>query len=194
MREGLLSELKGGSELAYKQLFYSYFTDLVYYANHFLKSKEQAEDLVQELFIAFWYEKKYLVIQSGLEGYLYRTVRNGCLNQLRNDKRKNEKLSHFDDGCLAEEDCAWQENEAVREVIYRTYHNLPEQCKNVFTLCCMDGLKYQEAAEQLGLSIGTIRTHMGRAFKFLRDALQGKDFSSFFFFLFTKRLIMRAKK
>lgn len=193
MAVDLLSALKQGREAAYKQLFYTYFTDLVYYATHFLGNREQAEDLVQELFIAFWYEKKYRSIQNGLEGYLFRSVRNACLNQLRDDKRKNEKLSYLETETVTE-DYIDDENEVMLEEIYRTFHRLPEQCKTVFTLCCMNGLKYHEAAEQLGLSIGTIRTHMGRAFKFLRTAFQGKNLSSFFFFLFAKRLIVKAIK
>lgn len=192
MSENLLSELKQGSESAYKQLFYTYFTDLVYYANHFLKNRELAEDLVQELFIVFWYEKKYLSVHSGLEGYLFRALRNSCLNQLRNDKRNNQKLSRIVAETLSDEGIR-SENEDVIEEIYGAFHRLPGQCKAVFTLCCMQGLKYHEAAEQLGLSIGTIRTHMGRAFKSLRSALQGKDFSSFFF-IFAKRLIVRVLK
>lgn len=191
MSENLLSELKQGSELAYKQLFYTYFTDLVQYATHLLGNREEAEDLVQELFINFWYKKKYRSIQNGLEGYLFRAVRNTCLNQLRDDKRKNEKLSRIETETTAEE-YIYNENEALLEEVYRTFHRLPEQCKTVFTLCCMNGLKYHEAAEQLGLSIGTIRTHMGRAFKFLRGALQGKDLPSFFFLLFSKRVIVRS--
>lgn len=192
MAKDLLSELKQGSESAYKQLFYGYFTDLVYYANHFLKNRELAEDLVQELFIAFWYEKKYLSIQSGLEGYLYRSVRNSCLNQLRDDKRKNDKLSLLEPQAMSEQSFMWNESEAAKDELFCTFHRLPEQCKTVFTLCCMEGLKYQEAAEQLGLSIGTIRTQMGRAFKFLRNALDGKDFSSFLFFYVVKKFIQRA--
>ena len=82
MTDEELQELKLGDERAYKRLFYMYYANLVLYANAFLKNREASEDVVQEFFITFWYEKKYKSIVGGLEGYLYRSVRNNCLNYL----------------------------------------------------------------------------------------------------------------
>ena len=186
--EALLAELKKGQEQAYKNLFYTYFADLVLYAHSILKDRAAAEDVVQEIFITFWQEQKYKRIDSGLEGYLYRSAHNFCLNYLRNEKRKNDRLVEtmvdaadqirfsFDD----------IEVEQEREEIYRAYHQLPAQCREIFTLCCLEGLKYQEAADQLGVSINTVRTQMGRAFKYLRESLSGKTFSSILVFILGK--------
>ena len=87
--------LQQGSEQAYKDLFTAYFSDLVLYANHFIKNQAAAEDIVQDFFITLWFEKKFSNIENGLESYLYRSLHNTCLNHLRNEQRKQEKLLPF---------------------------------------------------------------------------------------------------
>lgn len=178
----LLQNLKKGDEQAYKSLFYAFFSDLVLYANGFIKNREAAEDIIQELFVNFWHNKIYNQIESGLNSYLFRAVRNSCLNYLRDEKYRNEKLSSvpFDE---SEDTLLYNDVVEQREEIYKAIHSLPPQCKQIFMLCCMEGLKYQETADRLGISINTVRTQMGRAFKFLREALKDKSFSAFLLFL-----------
>ena len=91
----ILKGLQQGSEQAYKDLFTAYFSDLVLYANHFIKNQAAAEDIVQDFFITLWLEKKFFNIESSLEGYLYRSLHNTCLNHLYNEQRKQEKLLHM---------------------------------------------------------------------------------------------------
>ena len=91
----ILKGLQQGSEQAYKDLFTAYFSDLVLYANHFIKNQAAAEDIVQDFFITLWFEKKFSNIENGLESYLYRSLHNTCLNHLRNEQRKQEKLLHM---------------------------------------------------------------------------------------------------
>lgn len=187
----LLTYLKKGNEEAYRELFYDSFYDLVHYANGILKNREAAEDVVQDLFVAFWYEKKYINIHSDLEGYLFHAVRNACIDYLRMEKRKNERLEgmrheHMDyDGSSQEEG----EEGKLLDELFRAIPHLPEQCKKIFTLCALEGLKYQEAADRLGVSINTVRTQMGRAYKSLRGHLSRKTFTTIMFFIFFKSLI-----
>ena len=60
----ILKGLQQGSEQAYKDLFTAYFSDLVLYANHFIKNQAAAEDIVQDFFITLWLEKKFFNIES----------------------------------------------------------------------------------------------------------------------------------
>ena len=186
MTDEELQELKLGDERAYKRLFYMYYANLVLYANAFLKNREASEDVVQEFFITFWYEKKYKSIVGGLEGYLYRSVRNNCLNYLRNEKRHHDRLIHM----VVEEAEEFKfrlEEMEEREEIQRAINKLPEQCRAIFTLCCLENMKYQEVANQLGISINTVRTQMGRAFKSLRDSLSGKTFTMILYMILFHR-------
>ena len=184
----ILKGLQQGSEQAYKDLFTAYFSDLVLYANHFIKNQAAAEDIVQDFFITLWLEKKFFNIESSLEGYLYRSLHNTCLNHLYNEQRKQEKLLHMP----IEKDSSptltteLEDKEREYNQLYRALHKLPEQCKQVFTLCCLQNMKYQEAADYLGISINTVRTQMGRAYKILRNSLDSKSFLNLLFLRFLK--------
>ena len=160
----ILKGLQQGSEQAYKDLFTAYFSDLVLYANHFIKNQAAAEDIVQDFFITLWFEKKFSNIENGLESYLYRSLHNTSptlTTELEDKEREYNQL-------------------------YQALHKLPEQCKQVFTLCCLQDMKYQEAADYLGISINTVRTQMGRAYKILRNSLDSKSFLNLLFLRFLK--------
>ena len=139
----ILKGLQQGSEQAYKDLFTAYFSDLVLYANHFIKNQAAAEDIVQDFFITLWFEKKFSNIENGLESYLYRSLHNTCLNHLRNEQRKQEKLLHM----TIEKDSSptltteLEDKEREYNQLYQALHKLPEQCKQVFTLCCLQDMK-----------------------------------------------------
>lgn len=188
MGADLLHGLRAGDEQAYKRLFYLYYANLVVYAGSFLKDRAEAEDVVQEFFITFWHEKKHYNVTHDLEGYLYRSVRNLCLNYIRDDKRRQVK---FADYVIEEtEDFKFTlEEMEEREEIQRAIDLLPEQCRLIFTLCCLESMKYQDAADMLGVSINTVRTQMTRAFKSLRDSLSGKTFTSILFVVLSDKAI-----
>lgn len=184
----ILKGLQQGSEQAYKDLFTAYFSDLVLYANHFIKNQAAAEDIVQDFFITLWLEKKFFNIKSSLESYLYRSLYNTCLNHLRNEQRKQEKLLHMpiEKNSSPTPTTELEDKERVYNQLYQALHKLPEQCKQVFTLCCLQNMKYQEAADYLGISINTVRTQMGRAYKILRSSLDIKSFLNLLFLRFLK--------
>lgn len=190
VQDELLQSLKSGNEQAYKDLFYNHFANLVGYAYGIVKDKEVAEDLVQELFVSFWYEKKYSAVVNGLDGYLYRSTKNSCLNYLRDEKRRNDKLSEMRVDEI-EENHFYTDEAKEKEDVFEVIHRLPKQCRLVFTLCCVEGLKYQEAADRLGISVNTVRTQMGRAFKFLREVLKDKGVSAICFFIYRNLLRCR---
>lgn len=189
LSEALLQGLKSGKEQAYKRLFCTYFVDLVMYAHSIVKNRELAEDLVQELFVDFWYERKYTHITSKLDSYLYRSVKNSCLNHLRDEKRRAERLIAMEPE-EAEEAKLFSDERDEKEAIYQAVQQLPGQCKLIFTLCCLEGSTYQQVADRLGVSINTVRTQMGRAFKSLRNSLNKEDFSTILFFFKIKSLLM----
>lgn len=119
---------------------------------------------------------------------LYRSVRNLCLNYLRDDKRRMAKFSDY----VVEETEDFRfslEEMEEREEIQKAINLLPEQCRLIFTLCCLENMKYQEVADKLGISINTVRTQMTRAFKSLRDTLSGKTFTSILFVMMSIQLI-----
>jgi len=180
----LLDIVKEGSEEAYKSLFYTYYSDLVYYAVSIIHDTSLAEDLVQDFFVDFWTNKRYNSVNTNLSSFLFRSVRNNCLNYIRDVERKNKHLSDYS----LETNTIESNIEATeeKEILYKAINKLPDKCKQIFIQCCVHGYKYQEVADDLDVSINTVRTQMSRAFKSLRKSLSPSLFSSLLFAFITR--------
>jgi RNA polymerase sigma-70 factor (ECF subfamily) len=175
-----LTALKQGSETAFEMLFKRYYQPLCNYAYSFLNDRDESEEVVQAAFIGFWDKREAIEIQTSMKAYLYRMVRNSCLNVLKHEKVKqaHAKLQ------LAEGEPAY---EAVSQSmlstelegrIHEAMKALPEQCRIVFQLSRFEELKYAEIAEQLGISVKTVENQMGKALKIMRGQL--KDYLPLF--------------
>lgn len=169
-KENILEQLKTGSSKSYELFFKVYYQDLFLWAHSIVKDADAAEDVVQEFFMDFWLKKRYQHIQTNLQSYIYRSVKNSCLNYLKRESKLIHDIEHLD--LEASTPKLDQETLENNQEIYSAINLLPEKCRAVFMLCCVHGHTYNEAAEDLGISMNTVRTHMVRAFKFLREKLK----------------------
>lgn len=170
----VLETIQSGNESAFEMIFKAYYQPLCRYAYSFLEDKEEAEEVVQSAFITVWEKRKSIDIQTSLKSYLYRMVRNGCLNVIKHEKVKQQHVAHE----LAVTEVSY---ESVSQKVYATELEikiseamkvLPEQCRLVFQLSRFEELKYQEIADQLKISVKTVENHMGKALKIMREQLK----------------------
>ena len=132
---------------------------LCIYAVQLTDSFEMAEDIVQDFFIYFWEKKYYLKINQNLRYYLYLSVRNAAINALQ----KN----NIDMG-IPEESIDEEEQEERNKLLLEKLQKLPHQELQVVRAVIMENKKYKEAAEELHISVNTLKTHLTRALKQLR--------------------------
>jgi RNA polymerase sigma-70 factor (ECF subfamily) len=168
----LLALLKEGSLEAYEVLFKKYYKLLCLQAAFLLKDQAKAEDLVQELFIEVWSKKMYRQIEQSLKAYLYRAVRNKCLNEIRESKRMKHKLEEYWEYRLKKKEPAWLEQKELASNINNVLQEFPSQRLRAFTLVYMENKRYQEAADEMGVSINSVKTHLRLALQVLRDRLE----------------------
>ncbi len=164
----ILSDLYKGSESAFDSLFAKYYADLVCYAYGITSDRSVSEDLVQDFFIKFWQQKRYKSISTSLRHYLFFSIRNSCVNYLRD----NKKTILLDDSIIfddSEPDSDREDEEIVFRKIFNAMEKLPTERKKIFRLCFLHNMKYREVAELLGISINTVKVQIGRALKFLRE-------------------------
>jgi len=170
----VLETIQSGNESAFEMIFRTYYQPLCRYAYSFLDDKEEAEEVVQSTFITVWEKRNTLDIQTSLKSYLYRMVRNACLNVIKHEKIKQQHVAHE----LAVTESSY---ESVSQKVYATeleskiteaMKALPEQCRIVFQLSRFEELKYQEIADQLQISVKTVENHMGKALKIMREQLK----------------------
>lgn len=176
----VLETLRQGNESAFEMIFRTYYQPLCRYAYSFLQDKEEAEEVVQSAFITIWEKRNNLSIETSFKSYLYRMVRNTCLNVIKHEKVKQQHVAHE----LAVTEVAYEAVDhkvqaAELEIkITEAMKTLPEQCRLVFQLSRFEELKYQEIADQLDISVKTVENHMGKALRLMREQL--KDYLPLF--------------
>ncbi|RAI91516.1 RNA polymerase sigma-70 factor [Algoriphagus yeomjeoni] len=163
-------------EQSFEGVFKSYFKALHAYALAIIKDSEEAEEVVQSVFLKLWEKRETIEINSSLKAYLYRAVYHDSLNHIKHQqvKRKHWDHAHYEmtQGKPEEigEQIKGQENE-LYERFQLAMEKLPEKCRMVFNLSRFEELKYQQIADRLEISIKTVEAHMGKALKTLRVEL-----------------------
>lgn len=175
--------LKGDFEKLYKL----YYPKMFAFAKNYVPANEDAENIVQDVFLTLWERKEEIDISFTLTTYLFTLVKNRCLNFLRHkliEEEYNNQMKEelgFKLYALEAFDYSYQSEEELQEIIRRALDTLPERCREVFIKSRIEGLKYKEISEELGISVNTVENQMVTALKKLRVAL--KDYLPLLLFL-----------
>lgn len=168
----ILEKLKIGDQSGYKDLFDLYYIPLSVYSLKYCDSFDQAEDIVQEIFVKFWDDKLHLKLKNSIGPYLFKAVKNNTLSYIKKNARYRFEEIESQVNRLIEDEAVDVENiEEEKRKLYREIEALPEKSREVFKAIVLDNLKYKEAAEQLDVSVNTIKTHYSNALKQLRKSL-----------------------
>jgi RNA polymerase sigma-70 factor (ECF subfamily) len=169
----MVNGLRTGHERTYALLFREYYRPLTLFANTFVKDLDAAKELVQDLFVHIYENRKTLVITTSLKSYLYQAVRNRCLNYLKRiqtGRLHQEQFAELTNSTENLEELIFK-NE-LEHHIFQIVSAFAPKCREVFTLSRVHGLKNQEIASRLELSIRTVETHISNALKILREKLE----------------------
>ena len=184
----LFENIQQGDEKAFEKLFKMYYRYLCNFASKIIEDDIAAEEIVQDFFVKFWERRTELSVESSLKNYLFRSVKNLCLNYI---KHNNIKLQHAQKVISESESSNYNHNYIEVDLaadIAKSIEELPEKRREIFRLSREEGLKYREIAEKLNISIKTVEAQMSLAIKSLRDIL--KKYNTFLFYFF----VSRAKK
>ena len=164
--------LDNDESLSYNELFNEMYAGLCLFAERFLMISSEGEDLVQEVFVKLWDKFEEFSSLNAIKAYLYQATRNACLNSIRHEKVKRkyeaehvhqvESESYFLKQVVEEE---------TSRIIANSIEELPPQCRKILELS-MQGLKNQEIADDLGISVNSVKTQKAIAYKTLRSKLQ----------------------
>jgi RNA polymerase sigma-70 factor (ECF subfamily) len=161
----------------FDNLFRCYYRPLCLYAIHYLTDVDAAEDIVQECFAQLWERLKRGDEVGDAKSYLYTMVRNRCIDSLKRNDIVDKSVA-LEDVDIADDD-DYEERSLLEAKMWTAIDSLPEGCRRVLLLCKRDGMKYEEVAEQLGISVNTVKNQMAKALKVLKG---GAEKLYFFFF------------
>lgn len=176
--------------IIYKTLFHKYYPNLLFYATR-LVGEEDAEDVVQDVFVEIWKRKEYIEIGDQIQAFLYRSVYTRALNTLKHRTIQDSYCAAMEEINQRRAEFYQPDNNEViqriedrelRKEIYNAINELPDKCKEVFKLSYLHDMKNKEIADVLGVSLRTVEAHMYKALKFLRGRLEHLWLIIFLFF------------
>lgn len=172
--QALLEQLALGNHAAFTKLYHKYNRKVFSFALRILHSETLAQEVMHETMLKVWRLKNRALQVENLEAYLRISARNISLNMLRRmevEKRSKTILTKL----WSDEDYSTEEgillNDAKR-ILNEAIEKLPGQQQRVFRLCHVQGLKYEEAAQLMGISPNTVAGHMKQALKFIRNYMR----------------------
>lgn len=163
--------MQQGDSAAYEYLFKAYVDKLFAYAVGLYCDSEAAEDAVQEAFFSLWAMRKKIAWTGSVYPFLRRAVKNMFIN---NSIREDVKKKYVDETAYTANGIDWDAPNVVEELceqLWEAIDHLPENCRKIFIMSCVEGLKYQEVAQKLDVSINTVKTQVRIGYKKIREDL-----------------------
>jgi len=170
----LVQQMIRGDKTAFSIIFKTYYVDLVMFAGTFVRDRQAAEEIVQDVFIRLWENREDLYITSSLRSFLLKSVQNKCLDAIRHLKIVGGYQERLQNHPLL------LENDTENYVLYseleddlkKALEKLPEDISKIFLMNRFEGLTYPEIASQLNLSVRMVETRMGKALAMLKHYLK----------------------
>ncbi|WP_353196531.1 sigma-70 family RNA polymerase sigma factor [Parapedobacter defluvii] len=175
------AEFQKGNPDAFVYVFDLHYRPLCHYAGTMLDDVGEVEDVVSEVFVKLWHKANDFDNLNSIKGFLYISTKNRCLDRLKQRKRQQASLIDYsyllddgDDGI----DLGVLEAE-VLSIVYNEIERLPTKARTIFKLIFFDGFKTDEVADQLAISVKTVRNQKARAIQLLQTGLLKKGLPAF---------------
>jgi RNA polymerase sigma-70 factor (ECF subfamily) len=170
----LLRQLALGNELAFVQIIDRHEQKVFSVAYKFLKSREYAKEIVQEVFLRVWNKRDAFSEAKNLEALIYTTTKNLTLNfleKIANERMAQYKFTQLRDNVSRATEYTLQDHE-YEALLQRSLEQLPPQQLLVYQLAKVEGLSYEETAERLNITTNTVKYHIKHIHRFLREKLE----------------------
>jgi RNA polymerase sigma-70 factor (family 1) len=167
----IIREIQKRNSQVYETLFHNHYNELVRFAEGIIFDPQLAEDVVQNLFIHLWENANNIQIKSSLRAYLFRAVKNRCLNRLKELQIRDKNGLLYFEGMLNSGDINIEEESALTLRLNSAINKLPDKMAQIFKLKYLESKKQKEIAASLHISENTVKTQLSRAKEKLRKLL-----------------------
>ena len=173
---------KQSENIDFEKVYVAHFSKMKRFAKEYVLSEDEAENIVQDVFLELWEKRAVLSMPVNLMAFLFTATKNRCIDHLRHRtlvretanklleeqqlilKMKFDSLEAFNQDFLTEND--------IEDILNKAIDVLPEKCRQIFIKSRIEGKKQKEIAAELDISVNTVETQMGIAYKKLREELK----------------------
>jgi RNA polymerase sigma-70 factor (family 1) len=179
--KSLVISIKNDSENAFKLLYERYNRKLYFYSLKYLGDIEEAEELVQSVFISIWEHRKLLDESMPIRNYVYRCAVNYIYNYLRKKAIRSRFIENELQKGELQSDQTFEQIylDDLKRTISSIVETMPSQQQKIFNLSRFEGLTHEEIAKNLDLSVRTVENQIYRALKIIKSKHNGGIFSLF---------------
>lgn len=156
--EALAKNIKQDDYASYNQLFMRHYNRLCLFVSRTTGSGD-AEDIVQELFIKLWVDRKKITVTKNISGYLYQSAKNMALNHIRSEAVRRSVIDKMHQAMLIEKKTETVDDEYIM-ALENCIGLLPARCKEVLLLHRVEGYKHTEISEKLKITIQTVKNQI----------------------------------
>jgi len=158
--------------LLYENIFRQYYEALIRYAFRFVNDAMVAENIIHDVFLYLWNERKRINFTINIKTYLYNAVKNRCLNYLKRQKLENDyRVLDFKIENNSQTPESILINKELNKVIKSVLNKMPPRQREIYIMSRFDQLTYTEIASILNISVKTVETQMSRSLKYLKKKL-----------------------
>lgn len=168
----LVLQIQQSNTKAFKTIYDRYYKLLVLFCKQYVDDLSTAEDMVQDVFVNIYENRKTLSITTSFKSFLYTSVKNKALNHTKRSKKM--VLNNYETNnniLLTEEDTIAIEQLELSKKLHRAISRLPKKNQEIFKMSRFKGYTNQEIAELMQLSIRTVETHISNSIKELKNTL-----------------------
>jgi len=170
----ILKQFRNGDNFAFKKIYERYFDALYLFGMKYVSTQDVMEDILQEIFIKAWEKRAFFFHELALKAFLYKSVKNACLNHIEHQSVK-KKFELRQDSNSYDENIFYRNiiEEEVNRHIAEAVKELPASARIIYLLS-LKGVKNKDIAEDLEISVNTVKTQKLRASRFVKEKLKNK--------------------
>lgn len=182
--EEILARLADSNQAALEELFDYYYPRLYNFSKAFLKLEESIDDILQEVFVRIWENRRHIKQSYTFESYIFTITRNKLLNELRSRLNNQKTRDRIFQSAVAREYLPFEavEFDELAQKVEFLIEELPARQKEIFKLSRIEGLSHKEIAEKLNITPKTVEYHITQAILYLKEKLKAFGLMSLLYF------------
>lgn len=176
----LIAAFQGGCEKAFSQIYDTFYGPIYYFTLRILDNDGEAQEVTADTFYKLWKLRANFETMENMKAFLYVTSRNASLNVIRQRKEYNRRYEDLNYFLAQHADGPSMQDEVKAEVLKQVLEeieNLPQQCRRILQFSFIRGLKNNEIADQMGLTLQTVKNQKTRGLRMLKMSLATRVWS-----------------